>query len=96
LGGVGVDAVGSGELDRVAAAGAVGGDTRDGGGAVTVVGEGDPGRVRRSVRWTDAPRCLEPPEVEANLVRPVIDLDPSRIRRRSVLGGLVHEYYNTA
>jgi transposase InsO family protein len=41
-------------------------------------------------------RNQRPPEVEANPVTPVRDLDPSRIRRRSVLGGLVHEYSEVA
>lgn len=37
-------------------------------------------------------RHQRPPDIEANPVRPITDLDAARIRRHSVIGGLVNEY----
>lgn len=36
------------------------------------------------------------PDIEANPVRPITDLDAARIQRHSVIGGLVNEYSQTA
>jgi putative transposase len=41
-------------------------------------------------------RSLRPPDHDASTATPVIDLAVARIRRRKVLGGLIHEYGRAA
>ena len=41
-------------------------------------------------------RNLRPPDHDDSTTAPVIDLATSRIRRRKVLGGLIHEYQRSA
>lgn len=41
-------------------------------------------------------RNLRPPDSDDILATPVTDLAPTRIRRRKVLGGLIHEYERAA
>src|SRR5262249_42078634 len=41
-------------------------------------------------------RNLRPPDHEASTIAPVTDLATMRIRRRKVLGGLIHEYQRAA
>ena len=41
-------------------------------------------------------RNLRPPDHDASITVPVTDLAVARIRRRKVLGGLIHEYERVA
>ena len=41
-------------------------------------------------------RSLRPPDYDDSITAPVADLAVARIRRREVLGGLIHEYERAA
>jgi len=52
--------------------------------------------IARLARYTSIARTGRPPDSGDNVAVPVTNLTTARIRRRMVLGGLIHEYQRAA